>query len=467
MAAPANAAVVIATANASRAAARWRTTPLGSAARRSDLAALVDLAAECPGPAVMWITEDGSVSVIADAGREAEALAARLGAGAWSRWAGAEVRPATLAGAPAALVERDGVDLGGWARSGTRIVAASTRPALERAVGMATAAPAGGGPQQAPDGADLTMTVDLDRLPRPHPGRFDLLARVAPRPLDALGSGGTVTAKLRFDPGTTTADATLTVRSATGVASLLASLRGTAPRPALIPAEATSFGAARFERGPAITAAGQILAASSPLLWIGLQGANALAAQTDGSTTDPATRFLGTLTGSAAWVEAHGRPPLLALGVESPAQAADAADAVLGPLTRDTPRDAVTAPGVARLVVLPVAGEGTPPALAWAVRGGWAVAAFGAGEEVARGLPSSDVDAAGAWTDPSLASTLALAPRDASALAIERLGAASPGPLGRLLAFASGEGRAVAVAWARPGGPGRIDIALRVTTASQ
>ena len=461
--APADAAVVIVTGDAARAAVRWRATPLGALAGRRDLAALVDLAASCPGPAVVWLSPDGSISVVAEAGSGAEALAARLGAGGWPGWAGAEVRPATLGGRPAALVSRQGADLGGWARVGSRIVAATTAPALGSVVRMSTAQVPGAASPEVPHEADLAIRIDLDRLPRPRPGRFDLLAKLAPRPLDTLGTGGVVTAVLRFDPGSTRGEATLVVRQPTGAAALLASLRGTAPRSALVPEDATAFAAASFEPRPAMAAAGEILAAANPLVWIGVQGASSLAGRIAGTTPDPATRFLATLTGTATWAGAPGRPPLLALGVDPPGEAASAADAVLRPLSTGNGDDAIRRPEAARIVTLPSTNDEAQPGMAWAVRGGWIVAAFGSGDSLAGALPSWGEGSPSGWTAPQLRPSLGLTPRDAAAIAVERLGGSATGPLGRLLGIRRGSGRAVAIGSAAPAGSGRIDLALRVT----
>ncbi len=460
---PSNAALVVVTPDAARAAARWRTTPLGAVAARKDLAALVDLASSCPGPAVIWLSADGSVSAVADAGAGAEALAARLGAGGWPRWARTEIRPVTIADHPAALATRQGSDVGGWARVGSQVVAATTAPALESAVRLSLAEASGAVPPEIPPGADLAVTIDLDRLPRPQPGRFDLLAKLAPRPLDALGRGGVVTAVLRFDPGLTRGDATLTAHSPTGAAALLAALRGTAPRPALVPPDAIAFGAASFTPGSAMTAAGEILAASSPLAWVGLQGASSLARRMAGTAPDPSSRFLATLTGSAAWAEAPGRPPVLALAVEPPGVAASAADAVLLPLTGEGGNESAVAPETARLVTLPTAGNVALPGMVWAVRGGWAVAAFGVGDSLADSLPSWGAGSPSGWTAPALRPALDLAPRNAAALAVERLGSSAAGPMGRLLGVRPGSGRAVAIGSASPADSGRIDLALRVT----
>ncbi len=459
---PPDAALVVSTDNAARMAARWRATPLGVLSGRADLAALVDLAATCPGPAVVWLAGDGSVAVIAEAGRAAEELAARLGAGAWPRWAGTEARPATLGGHPAALVSRQGIELGGWARVGPYLVASSSPIELESAVALATGVTTGAAPPAVPRGADLAVRVDLDRPPRPQPGRFDLLARLTPRPLDVLGRGATLSGVVRFDGALTRAEFSLSVRRPTGTAALLASLRGAAPRPALVPPDAKAFAAARLEPVAARVAAGEIFAAANPPLWLALTGAGAVAGRLSGHAPDPASRLLATFTGTLAWAETPDRPAAVALGVDPPGVAAEAAAGVLQPFAHHPDSGAAPRPEAERVLALPSPGGGPGLGLAWAVRRGWAVAALGPSDRVAAALPIWDDAPPTAWTEPELRAALGRLPRGAAALAAERLGGPVPGPLGRLLAVPPGEGGVLAVASARPAAPGRVDLVVRV-----
>lgn len=457
---PADAALAVFVDRADRAAARWRATPLGVAAGRADLAALVDLAAACPGPATLWLAPDGSVAVIADAGEAAEALAARLGAGAWPRWAGAEVRPAAIEGRPAALATRAGADLGGWARVGPRVVAATTSPALERAVALA-AGTASGGPRLAPtSGADLAVRVDLDRLPRPQPGRFDLLARLAPRPLDVLGRGAIITASVRLEPALTRVDAAAELGTPAGAIALLAALRGTAPRPALVPPDAVAFAAARFAPDAAVPAAGEVLAAASPVAWLGLQGANAVAGRLEEPPSDPGGRFLVGWTGAATWAELPAPASLVAMESARPDEAAAALGALLGALGGEPPDGR----GAAGTVAIPTTGGDAGPTMAWLGLGRWTVAAFGGGGGPARALGAIGGPAS-AWEAPEIATALRPLPRDASVIAAERLDGWPPGPLARLVGTTGAAPVTAAAALTRRGT--RLELDVRVITSAR